>query len=228
MTAPTILADGLTFDAEAHRYTRGGLALASVTGILDDNGLVPGKEFFTEHARLRGTYVHAATHLIDAGTLDYDTLDPEVAAYSRGWETFKEEQKFEPLLSEVALDHPTRRFAGTLDRIGLMPSRPGPILLDIKTGGWSPQYDLQLAAYAILVEANAHLIEEAIGVPLEGMQRMTLVLTRTSAYRQKPPAMRDTQARHLFLAALNLYHFRKELHHDRRNEPSRNGAARAA
>lgn len=163
--------NGLTFDEAAHAYALDGSPLPSVTQILA--GLasygqpIVRRDGWTEAARERGSDVHAAIHLLTLGKLDRSSLTEEIAPYIVAYEQFLRESFFEPMVVETRMASRVHRFAGTLDAVGM---RDGCMtLVDVKSGAYSPWHDLQLAAYAILLEENDFgRVEDALVLQLRG------------------------------------------------------------
>lgn len=140
-TAPDV-----TFDAETHRYTVHGVVVPSVTQVLSLAGLTPSFGGVPEEtlalAAWKGTCIHEATALDEAGRLDWDALDPLLRAYVLAWRTV---DRWVPAETERLLWHPDAGFAGTQDR-----GKPSGVR-DLKTGAslhWTT--GLQLAGYALL------------------------------------------------------------------------------
>jgi hypothetical protein len=143
----------LTFDAEKHEYRLGRQILPSVTQVLNSVGITDFEKLERvgvdmETARERGSTVHLITQLHDEGTLDPETVDPELAGYLEAWSKFRE-------ISDVTFDEDgiermvcsaDYRYAGTVDRVGhnVLGKR---IVIDIKTGTPLAATGLQLAAY---------------------------------------------------------------------------------
>jgi hypothetical protein len=140
------------FDPEEHRYFLGRRELPSVTTILDV--AFPWEGPADDFYRNRGTAVHLACELDDLGDLDEATLDPTLRPYLEAWRAFRKRTGFvpDPDGIERRLYHPGKgiEYAGTIDRIGLLPSGRR-IIIDIKTGSRYPWHRLQLAAYVNLV-----------------------------------------------------------------------------
>ena len=140
MTCPVI-----EFDAATHTYTVNGEEWPSVTTIIQDAGLC-NMIGWNAASATKGTHVHEACRLWDAGELDEDVLDERLRPYLAGWKKFCEETGWITEEAEVVVGHEERRYAGTLDRIGLYPCDK--FLVDIKTGAKQKWHGLQLAAYA--------------------------------------------------------------------------------
>ena len=128
-----------------------------VSTILKDMGLVkPMPEGLPalEWGRARGSAVHAAIALYEAGSLDPASLHPDVVGCFEGYLRFKLEQEFLPLAVELPVQHDSLRYRGTLDAHGTVKGG-GTVLVDFKC---SKQPDLtacayQLAAYGLTFKA---------------------------------------------------------------------------
>jgi len=150
---------GLTFDAKTHTYTLKGLPIPSVTQVIAGTQDFLGvSEEVLEAARERGHRVHALTAMYDRGEVTLrvsasrtrkEEVAPEIQAYLSAWIQFRKDADLEPLVIEELLYSPRYRFAGTVDRVGLL--QGSPVILDIKTaaspGRLHPAVGLQLAAY---------------------------------------------------------------------------------
>lgn len=118
----TPLTQGLRFDAVAHRYTVGALALPSVTQILKRVGIsrpwddVPVDVLAAKRAL--GQAVHAAAHYYDEGTLEAGSVHEKVEPYLQAWIDFRERTGFTPALLETPLQHSGLLIGGTIDRAG--------------------------------------------------------------------------------------------------------------
>lgn len=144
----------LTFDEPTHAYHWEGKRVPSVTGFLHPihnfDGVPPA---ILAAAAARGTYVHRMTELYDLGELDEEanaSVDGgSFIGYLRAWKDFLE--MYEPNWGEIEQMgyHKQHRFAGTWDRHGTFNrTRPGPFLIDIKTGLDSHRaWGVQTAAY---------------------------------------------------------------------------------
>lgn len=144
----------LTFDPEAHKYFWDGQPVPSVTTLLS-----PLYDFsFVDAGVLKrsadlGTACHLACELYDSDDLDESSLDPTVTPFLDGWIKFRKEREFTPILTEQQVFHPQLRYAGTLDRTGVIEGKEG--VIDIKTGATtSPIHGIQLAAYAEALKAQ--------------------------------------------------------------------------
>lgn len=154
-------APGVTFDEELHRYYHEGRWVRSVTQILS---LITAPlyarapQYVMAEALERGSNVHGWTELIDLFEADvaHDvisadggaTLQPEHAEwpYVQAWLAFKRDSGFMPEIVEQRIWHPALRYAGTVDRIGLLNGVRATV--EIKTvAQLHPWVGLQTAAY---------------------------------------------------------------------------------
>lgn len=186
-----------TFDHVTHVYDLDGRILESVTAVLGMAGMVDSRHF-SEESRIRGTYVHAATELIDRGTLDWSDLDPVLVPYCEAYQAFVEDKRPEIILSEKPLYHAQHLYAGTLDRLVRMDGAVA--LIDIKSGVPSPATAIQVAAYRELVKVNEDIIPTKC---------FSLHLRDDGAYRliECGDHRRNYQ---IFLAALTVARWKKE------------------
>ena len=138
----------VTFEPETHTYRDStGQVVPSVTQILKGAGLLDYSMYSgAEYAAARGTAVHLACQYWDEGDLDYDGLDPEIVPYVDAWIRYREDSDFVPCQLEQMVWCASPRYAGTLDRVGMVQGHQW--LLDIKTGQPHPATALQTAAYA--------------------------------------------------------------------------------
>lgn len=138
----------LTLDAVKHEYREGGVLIPSVTQIL-----APLSNFEFVHpevlaaAQQFGTAVHLACELDDLGKLNTDSLDSALMPYLNGWRKFSRDYAVSWEAIESRVYSPTLRYAGTLDRAGLVSGKKA--IVDIKSGtSLLPTVGPQLAAYA--------------------------------------------------------------------------------
>jgi hypothetical protein len=93
-----------------------------------------------------GTAVHLACELDDYGTLDEEELDPALAPYLSAWRKFSAEHKVQWTAIEELVYHPSLRYAGKLDRYGVVDGTSA--VVDIKSSAaLYPSVGPQLAAY---------------------------------------------------------------------------------
>lgn len=187
-------------------YQAFGRRIPSVTEILGLAGLsdfsgIP--KDVLENAADRGKWAHYFCDLIDHGIED-DQLNiefevpeevwPRIHAYRR----FLAESGFEPIESEYVVVSKAFQFAGTVDRIGMLPG-VGRVLVDLKLPVMaSPAWNLQTAGYAFAYEESASF-------KIDG--RYSLQLSKEARYSLKPGGD-DLTDLNDFLAAVRVAHFK--------------------
>jgi len=194
-------APGLTFDEDVHRYYHEGQWVRSVTQILS---LITAPlyarapQFVLAEALERGSNVHGWTELIDLFEADVTSdaiiandgtaLLPEHAEwpYVQAWLAFKRESGFQPEIVEQRIWHPTVRYAGTVDRIGLLGGTRA--TLEIKTvAQLHPWVGLQTAAYHEGYNLGRPRAEQA-------RDRYAVQLRKDGTYRLKAYRREDHRA----------------------------------
>ena len=198
MTPPLVAgAAQITLD-DQHRYWLGTRQLPGVTATLQDAGLVDFSGVppdVLEEARVRGTETHRATALDDAGQLDETTLAENVRPRLAAWRAFRAEREFEPILIEHLVYSARHGFAGTLDRVGIVPPSTT-VLLDLKATYVIPRsVGPQTAAYQIAYE-------EAGNDAMPITERWCVHLRGDGRYKVHP--LTDPMDRAVWLAALTL------------------------
>lgn len=188
---PSLL-DELVLNEEDHVYTLRGRPIRSVTQILGDVGIID-TTWFTPEAALRGKYVHTGTEYHDEGSLEMDSLDPQIAPYVQGWIDFRKMTGFRPVLIEQKICH-SCGYAGTLDRAGFLGNRF--IIIDIKSGSLPSWGGLQTSGYEFgLVE---RILAKEIDCPMP-QGRLVVQLTREGKFKVKEYT--NFRDRDIFLAA---------------------------
>lgn len=197
------MTDALQFDADAHRYTLGGVVVPSVTQIIGPLYNFDGinRDVLEAKAAL-GTAVHRACELMDADDLDEESdagraaLEP-IAGYLAGYKRFKSDKRPVVLANEQRLFHPVHKYAGTCDRVYGMDGEQ--IVVDLKTTvAKNPAVGIQLAAYAELFRAN--------GKSQSLMKRYALQLKPDGSY--KLHSFVDLDDWTTFLSLLNVYRWK--------------------
>ena len=165
-----------------------------VTAVLKCVGLCPAYGPEAELARVRGTALHAATHMDDEGDLDDASVDDAVRPYLEQWRKFRAELQPVIVGIEEEVRHEGLRYVGHLDRRVVMAGREG--ILDIKSGAEQPWHRLQLSGYSHAVKCKG-------GLP----PRWAVYLT-PEAYTLKrfDDDHSDWSA---WVAAISLYHWRQ-------------------
>ena len=143
----------LTFRAEDHTYWLGEQRLPSVTEILDGLGFISPFSKNEERAHV-GRLVHQMLALYEAGELDEDNLDPQLAVYLGRWKKMRHHAI--PQHIEQPMYHADYGFAGTPDLV----ATTGKVILivDFKTGGTTAWHGLQIGGYALLSGASQGIL----------------------------------------------------------------------
>lgn len=196
----------LHFDEPSHTYTLNGRRVPSVTQVLDPLIVLDGIPWdVLEAARIFGNHVHLACHLYNCGTLDWDSLDPVLASYVRGFVRFLTDTGFIVLASEERVASVKMGYAGTLDLRGLLPKPKSKLrcVIDIKSTDQLPRtVGPQTAAYeAAYLEGTGEKTDRRYCLHLRP-DRYTLVSLKDGA---------GAQDLTVFVSALNLYRWRANL-----------------
>ena len=197
----------LTFDPVEHRYEWNGCVVPSITQVLRS---VLGDPFLhvhpaaLEYARQRGTAVHKACELDDAGQLDERSVAPEIAGYVRAWREFRRAFPFKVIASERPLYSSANGYAGTPDRI--VAAFGFRAVVEIKTGLPGIFADLQTAAQAILAQENYSGSIE-FGVP--PLRRFVMhIKANGTPHLDECTSQSDWRD---FLSALNVYRLKERI-----------------
>jgi len=179
--------------SDDHVYTLGKRVIPGVTQIIGEAGLsgldgIPPWQL--EQAALRGTHVHTACELLDAGTLDWGTVSPEIEGYVHGWRALKDAMRPTILESEQIGMNPGELFAGKPDRVVKIRGVRG--VVDIKSGASCASHWLQIEAYKRIV----------------GVQVGWIVYVRKDGTYTLAGPVRDARAWYTFQAALTVYQWK--------------------
>ena len=139
----------ITFDPKDHTYhSESGRVVPGVNQIMLATGITEpytGPPIYGE----RGTYVHAATELLDADDLDIEKAKAEAPdwwGYIEAYQTFRAENKIDILASEEIVSHEAMWYAGRLDRRLML--NGDRTIVDIKTSSCpAPWHVVQTVAY---------------------------------------------------------------------------------
>lgn len=194
-----IVADGLQFDAELHRYMLDGRRLPSVTEILHP---VTEHEYcgvdreVMDRAAALGKAVHRLVELDIAGTLDEDALDDSLRPYLSQWRQFLAQSGFLAIHSERRVHSARYGYAGTLDLAGTLNGTHA--VIDAKRTAAVPRSaGPQTAAYR-------HALAELYDGEWQVADRYALHLT-PERWRLVP--QKDPNDLRVFLAALTLHNY---------------------
>lgn len=167
----------LLFFDQGHKYTLDGEELPSVSELcrfLSREIYGDVAQWRLDNAADRGTAVHKACESLDKfGSVDVqDAILPYLQAYLK----FRREHAVEWRKIEYASHHPERRYAGTIDRYGLVDGVCS--LVDIKTSYTihSPLCAAQLNLYRWLLDAQ--------GLPVDKL--LILHLKKDGTYKLQP------------------------------------------
>ena len=145
----------LLFFDQGHKYTLDGEELPSVSELcrfLSREIYGDLAQWRLDNAAERGAAVHKACEVLDKyGQVDVqDGILPYLQAYLK----FRREHAVDWQKVEYATHHPSRRYAGTIDRYGLVDGVPA--LVDIKTSYTihKPLCAAQLNLYRMMLEAE--------------------------------------------------------------------------
>jgi len=139
--------DVLTLDPGPHSYTFNGRPVDSVTQILD-GVFEPFKMLSPEDLAYygsRGTATHKMTELVDKGTLNLETLAPEIVGRHHAYLLFLDEHFPEMIQTEFKIVNKLMGYVGTLDRILKLHGKTG--VLDVKSGIDTGTVGMQTAGY---------------------------------------------------------------------------------
>jgi hypothetical protein len=152
---------GLTFYGEEHIYMMDGEQLPCVSDLcrfIHREVYKDAPTWQMEAAADRGTKVHAATEALDgSGRAE---IDSEYLPYLQAYALFRREHEVAWELSETAMYHPEHRYAGTIDRYGMVDGKL--TLLDIKTT-YRVMKTLWLASlnlYRMMLQARGKTVEQ--------------------------------------------------------------------
>lgn len=189
----------VTLDGSTHTYYLDGQVIPGVTQTIDQltsfAGIPPE---VLEYASERGRLVHRATELYDNENLDFGSLDPVLVPYLDAWIKFKKESGFIPINIEQIVFHKRHRYAGTLDRAGILYDHES--VLDIKAVAVLGDHTgVQLAGYQ---EAENSTRKKADHI----RHRYAVQLKPDGTYRLRQ--YKDKADFSVFLSCLNLHNWR--------------------
>lgn len=187
----------LEFRESDHSYRIDGRRVPSVTGIIGQVMPLPFQA--GEWHMRRGVSTHHGCRLLDAGTLDWSSVDPEIMPRIKAWEKFRREWPAEIVACELPLGSESLRYAGTLDRV--FKREDTLTICDIKSS-LSPQVIVQLAAYALLWrDAGNRPVSKGVAVELRSDASYRCMWVDAGQLRR---------GEQVFLAALTIHNWKKE------------------
>lgn len=186
----------IEFDKASHTYRVNGKAVPSVTQVLDPLLELDGvPRAVLEAARVFGTHVHEACHLLVRDELDWARLDPGLVPYVNGARRFLKESRVVVIASELRVASATVGCAGTLDLVAVL--KRSESIFDWKSTATLPRtIGPQTAGYE-------NFYREERGGPRRKRFGVQLL---PDDYRLYP--LTDPADWSVFLSALNLHHWR--------------------
>lgn len=162
--------NALTFNPEKHEYRYDGRIVPGVTQLLKWAGLIDDSWFSDWHGE-RGRLIHLACQYYDEGSLDMDSVHPEIAGYLESYIKWREAGEHIIIMSiEERVFNEAYWYAGTLDRrvgIDFIPS-----IIDIKSGAYQRWHGLQLAGYQYAKPFQTNLFCDRYSLYLDGSGAM--------------------------------------------------------
>jgi hypothetical protein len=172
--------------------------MPTVTQVLKDQRLIDAR-WFTESARDAGTELHLALQLLDEDDLDIEHLEerrPDLLPRVRAYQAFLREARPEIREIERRVEHPTLGYSGGPDRVAIVWGSY--FVLDIKRGAPLPWHGIQLAAYAVALQAEGRVPASC---------RRANIYPKVNGYVfQEHTSTADWQ---VFLSALNVWKWRR-------------------
>ena len=190
----------LVFNKENHTYTLDGQPIPSVTKILQEGGLVDFSKVnpdVLDRACKFGDATHLACQFYDAGILNEVTLDENLRPRLTAWKKFLKDTGFVVEAIEEKVVSVKYRFAGRLDRRGLLSKRT---VVDLKTGAdFGLATGPQLAAYQGAYNEGKSRKDQI-------KDRLCVLLNGDGTYKLEP--YEDEGDFSVFLACLTLRNWR--------------------
>ena len=153
----------LLFYQQTHQYERDGVRVPSVSEIMrfasrEVYGNVD--QYHLDNAADRGSRIHAACQALDeTGTAD---IDSDIEPYIRHYIQFIKDYAPQYVAIEMPLLHESDWYAGTLDRVAILPPRgkipAGSAIIDIKSS-----YRVESRLASAQLTAYAHLWQQFTG-----------------------------------------------------------------
>jgi hypothetical protein len=148
------LANELLYNDSRHEYLimvgpGKAIHVPGVSELIRSSGVIPQTDYRLNPVYLaRGTFIHAATELIDEGNIDIEDHTPEEwIPFVKAYRKFLSEHEVEIVQSEILVANDSLFYAGRLDRILTVDGKR--YLCDYKTGLKYRWHIVQLSAYQL-------------------------------------------------------------------------------
>ena len=154
----------MIYDADNHLYyTDDMVPVKSVTQILKDNNLGPDYNSIPpdvlEYARNRGECVNQAVDMYDNGTLDIETLEPEIKLYLDQWIAFKKEYAVKVIDAQKIVYNEEYEYCGTYDIKVKLNNTKDICIIELKCTSSRPKsHRWQAAAYRLADKADIAIV----------------------------------------------------------------------
>ncbi|QOR55553.1 MAG: hypothetical protein UMS36scaffold28_43 [Phage 59_13] len=135
------------YKEETQRPYVDGRRVLSVTDVLRISGMYDGYPA-SDHALWMGQARHKAIELWIKGTLDLDTLHPDILPSVEAYLEFEQQTGFKPLATELECWSPSLQLATRLDLLGVFPDQHE-VIVELKSGAVSKVAGLQTAGQDI-------------------------------------------------------------------------------
>lgn len=192
----------LNLDKETHTYTKDKQQIPGVSRILQGAGLIDFSKVpidRLEAALNFGTAVHRACELYDKNDLDETSLSEELIPYLNAWKKFRKDTKFKIKAIEEHVLSTRLRFAGTLDRRGLLYDRH--VIIDIKSSvDFHPAAAIQTSAYKEAYNEDKKPKDKVL-------DRYSVLLKPDGNY--KVVQYKDKNDFNIFVSSLNLWNWKE-------------------
>lgn len=202
--------NGFAFDEASHTYTQGSRVIPGCTRVLDHAGLTSFDNVKADVLERRGhlgRIVHTATHYMDEGTLNFDSVAREAIGYVMSWKQTARELSLQTthLEHQFLADIDGMPCGMRLDRAGFIVGKKGQVIIDLKISrAAQPYHGIQLAGYAL-------------GLPMDGVEsplarfllrRRFVALLDQDGDRAKLVEFTDRNDAKVFQAGLAISHWK--------------------
>lgn len=190
----------LVFNETTHEYKLNGTIIPSVTQIIKNAGLI-NFDFVNENLLKQkadlGDKIHSTTELYDKQSLDEKLLHPILSTYLKAWKKFILDYNYSPAEIELQLFHEIYKYAGRIDRIGLVNGILS--IIEIKSGVYHKSHYIQTAGYELLYNQNKKKSDCA--------KKRIIVYLNPEGYLVKEA--KNENDKNIFLAALTVSNYKR-------------------